>query len=207
MLRRALSTVVGLPAVGRALLSSAAVGGEASARARHAAAPALTAVRQQSRAFSAFDRGFAHGGSASSGASRAIGAPRSGGVVAGGGVGAVSPPPPLGHARTYVTSLASYSVLPGSIPGMGTTPAPGAPPLSGVAKWGAGKPFSEGRQGDGRVGKHAQKRGPRTPEKQFRMQEKAIVHVSSLLNNTFVTLTTLEGDVLAWWGALYKRTQ
>lgn len=29
-------------------------------------------------------------------------------------------------------------------------------------------------------------------------QEKAIVHVKSLLNNTFVTLTTLDGKTLAW---------
>jgi len=32
----------------------------------------------------------------------------------------------------------------------------------------------------------------------FKRQEKALVHVLSLLNNTFVTLTTLDGKTLAW---------
>ena len=32
----------------------------------------------------------------------------------------------------------------------------------------------------------------------FKRKEKAVVHVLSLLNNTFVTLTTLDGKTLAW---------
>ena len=32
----------------------------------------------------------------------------------------------------------------------------------------------------------------------FASQDEAIVHVLSLLNNTFVTLTTLNGKTLAW---------
>ena len=32
----------------------------------------------------------------------------------------------------------------------------------------------------------------------FQPQGKAIVHVLSLLNNTFVTLTTLDGKTVAW---------
>jgi small subunit ribosomal protein S11 len=33
---------------------------------------------------------------------------------------------------------------------------------------------------------------------QLKKKETALVHVSSLLNNTFITLTTLEGSTLAW---------
>ena len=38
----------------------------------------------------------------------------------------------------------------------------------------------------------------KTPKTIYSSQEKAIVRVLSLLNNTFVTLTTLDGKTLAW---------
>ena len=40
--------------------------------------------------------------------------------------------------------------------------------------------------------------------KVFTLQEKAIVHVKSLLNNTFVTLTTLDGKPYLVFGEVLK---
>lgn len=184
MLRRALASVVGSPA-GREILSSsssaAASGYEVITHAKHAvAALALTAVprgggfAQQSRALLAFstsDRGFAaHARQSWMGSSSG-----SGNVGAGSSGRGLTARSGGGVAAGLGTSpMSCLRASFASASGAGLKPAPGKA-TSVLNRKPERKPFFN-RSG----------------------QESAIVHVSSLMNNTFVTLTTLDGDTLAW---------
>lgn len=181
MLRRAFGAV-GLPA-GRALASSAGwAGGEASACSRHvnAAVVAFGDVAQRPRLFHAeTDRGFgfAHLG-LGVGPSRAR---LNGGCIVE-GIGRTLP-----HTAGVIASgsprfsLASFATAADA----NVSPGLPKPPLS---------------DGFGRAGARRNNRGGGRgrQEQRFRVQEQALVHVSSMMNNTFVTLTSLTGDVIAW---------
>ena len=213
MLRRALARVVVGSPVCRGMAAVAATGGEVSARASDLAmAPALTAVAPRPSSAGTCDRGgfgfaaLVHppGGGwklkLGGGAAGALGGGGGGGGNAvrgewsgGGGwsgasaaaaltaraVGGPSAAAPSGvggisHPSFMRASIASYGASSGGAGGGG----------GGAGRWGRPARSTSKKQQD--------------KDKSFRNQEKAIVHVSSLMNNTFVTLTTLEGDTLAW---------